>query len=317
MDTIVEVTLVTTPDRSLDEVWESVDSLLQSWEERFSTVGTESEVQALNTRSESGAAVSSQLCEMIATALDYADTTGGMFDITILPLKEAWGLLETAEAPEGDSSEAVSGGDVPHRPSGEDLDNALEHVDYRAVRVGADCDSVHFDTAVLRIDVGGIAKGYAIDLIDSILRDRGFRNYLIAAGGDILGRGRREDGNPWMIGIKHPRRADRLLAKVPLTGGCIFTSGDYERFRIIDGTRYHHILNPQTGYPCRGLQSLTLRAPDAVEADVLCTGLFCWPVDSVLAFVRSRPRLECLAVDSSGTATVSEGWKQEVEFLVD
>lgn len=310
MDTIVEVTLVTRPERSLQQVWKSVDSLLEEWEERFSAVGPGSEVEALNAREGLHAEISPRLCEIIATALDYADTTRGTFDITTLPLKEAWGLAETNHA-----GGAADRADTPRKPSAHALDSALELVDYRAVRIDPDCDSVHFDTLGIRIDVGGIAKGYAIALIDSLLWDRGFRSYLVAAGGDLLGRGARKDGNPWMIGIKHPRRTDRLLAKVALDSGCIFTSGDYERFWISEGTRYHHILNPQTGYPCGGLQSLTLRAPDPVEADVLCTGLFCWPADSILAFVQRRPRLECLVVGSTGETTISEGWEREVELL--
>ncbi|MBD3314553.1 MAG: FAD:protein FMN transferase, partial [Chitinivibrionales bacterium] len=149
------------------------------------------------------------------------------------------------------------------------------------------------------------------------LDNLGCTNYLVSAGGDILARGNRKDGKPWRVGIQHPRANGRLLATLDIGNGAVVTSGDYERYKIVEGTRYHHIFDPRTGRPARRHLSLTVVGEDPVAVDILSTGLFSMTPSEVLNFVNAHEKLECVGVDERGKVYVSEGWKEGLEQLVD
>jgi thiamine biosynthesis lipoprotein len=296
MDTMVEVSISAPRGYNPAPLWESIDSLLAQCEKRFSAAGDSSEVNAVNSRASSALPVSARLGEMLRAGIDYGDTLRGGFDITVLPLKELWGLCErcAADAPIPDSA-AVSA--------------ALRSVDYKKIHVNGAGDSVFFGSPELRADVGGLAKGFVVAWLAALIKKHGVDSFLISAGGDIAAYGRRPDGAPWRVGVRHPRRHAELIATVPIESGVVFTSGDYERVREgEDGRRYHHIFNPATGYPCGSNQSLTIRASDPVRADILSTGLFCGSAEDILTFVNARADLECLIVDSAGRISGSLGW---------
>ena len=299
MSTVVEATVVTDqPDAALIPLWNSIDSLLEFWDEHYSQTNMRSDVHRLNTRISPAVLIPRQLGRMMADAMAWGDTTHGMFDLTILPVKELWGLGE---------------GDTVHRrrPSAEALTDAVQKIDYRKVRISPGRDTAYFSNPAVTVDAGGFAKGYALIETGKLLDSRGFRNYLVASG-DVVGRGRRCNGKPWRIGIQHPR-ANRLLAIVPFDTGAVFTSGDYENFWMDGNRRIHHLFNPKTGRSCTNNQSLTISSPSAREAKYLATGLFCLPADSILAFVEQR-RLDCVVVDSTGKVSISRGWKNRVEL---
>jgi thiamine biosynthesis lipoprotein len=233
---------------------------------------------------------------MLRLGIYYGQLLDGAFDITVLPLKELWGLCEQCD-------------DNFQIPDSAEVSAALKSVDYRRIHINDAGDSVFFDSASTRIDLGGIAKGFVIRWLRELLRNNGVNDFLISAGGDIIVSGRRPDGAPWRVGVRHPRRPDELVAAIPVVSGAVFTSGDYERFREADdGRRYHHIFDPSTGFPCGKNQSLTIRAPDPVRADILSTGLFCRKPEDILSFVENRSDLECIVVDSAGKVFRSWGW---------
>jgi thiamine biosynthesis lipoprotein len=236
---------------------------------------------------------------MLADAIAWGDSTRGMFDATILPVKELWGLCESCTAA------------AHRRPSEKALADAVRKVDYRKIRVSPGRDTVFCADKASAIDAGGFAKGYALIETGKLLDSRGFRNYLIASG-DILARGKRSDGTQWRIGIQHPR-AEKLLAVVPFDTGAVFTSGDYENFWMDGNRRVHHIFNPKTGRSCTRNQSVTISSPSAIEAKYLSTGLFCLPADSVISFAERRG-LDCVVVDSSGAVSISRGWKSRIQL---
>ncbi len=297
IDTIVEVIMVERGGVQTENVLSSLDSLLTYWENHFSQTSPGSEILPINMRSGDTVAVSTQLAEMVAAALSYGDTLQGMFDITIFPLKELWGFGERSS-------------DL-YIPSPQEIDSVLERVGFSRVRAINDSILIFSDSTVT-IDIGGIAKGFVLRDMAQLLDSRGIENYLVTAGGDIVSRGSRVDGNPWRVGIQHPRDPADRFAVIPLKGGSVVTSGDYERFYIKDSIRYHHIFDPRTGHPCRANQSLTIKTDNPIVADVLSTGLFCLPSDSILAFVEKRPHIQCLGVDCSGSIFVSEGWCEEL-----
>jgi len=300
MNTISEITISVPSDFHIKSVWESVDSLLSQSENRFSVTGVNSEIRVLNERGDLTALpISKELGEMLSAGLAYGDTLNGAFDITVLPLKELWGFGEQ------------SGEDEP-LPDSLQIVEAVKMADYKKVRVNEAKDSVFFESPLTRIDVGGIAKGYVIKQLYDLLKSKGVNNFLIVAGGDIVGSGRKRDGTPWLIGVRHPRDHSKLLATVELDSGSIVTSGDYERFRIVDGKRYHHIFDPSTGYSCGQNQSLTIWAAEPLRADVYSTGLFCRGAGEILEFVNARDDLQCIIADSAGEIHISHGWRDAV-----
>jgi thiamine biosynthesis lipoprotein len=124
------------------------------------------------------------------------------------------------------------------------------------------------------LDLGGIAKGYAVDRASQVLKDNGITNFLLNAGGDLYASGDKGNGVPWMVGVKHPRKPSKLMARLSATNVAVVSSGDYERFSIVDSIRYHHIIDPRTGYPATGSRSVSVLADSAEEADVMATIIF-------------------------------------------
>lgn len=299
MSIMVDVTVSTAKSSAgLQPLWTSIDSLLTLWEERYSQTNPRSEVRQLNALTGFARPVSPRLGSMVADALAWGDTTGGMFDVTIFPVKNLWGLGET---------------DTIHRvPPADTLARVLKHVNYHSVSTNASRDTLFFADSAAEIDAGGFAKGYALIDVARLLDERGFTDYLVSAG-DVVARGKRKDGNSWRIGIMHPRNGG-IIATVPFEKGAIFTSGDYENFWMDGERRIHHIFNPRTGYSCTKNQSVTICSYSAIEAKYLSTGLFCLPADSIVAFAERRG-LDCFVVDSSGAIFMSENWKNKVALV--
>ncbi len=301
MDTFIQATLVQKKKKKIPRFEQIMDSILIDWQERFSQNKAGSELLPLNQRQESTVYVSEQLGEILEKALGYGDSTGGYFDITVLPLKELWGLGEVDTIKQ-----------VPQRDM---LTKILKTIGYRGVHLHRQEKKIQFDQAATRVDIGGIAKGFVLREIGRRLDQEGVQNYLVEAGGDIVSMGERGDGRPWLIGIRHPRKPEGLLAILDLDSGAIVTSGDYERFWFTpEGRRVHHIFNPFTGYSCIRNQSVTIWGADPVELDIFSTGLFCREPEDILDFINARPRLQCMVIDSSGKRYVSEGWGKKIQW---
>ncbi len=294
MDTFVEITIPltdikkqNTPDTTM--VIAYIDSILTEWEERFSANRVNSEVKKINQRLRDTVAISKDLADMINVAKAYGDSLRGGFDLTILPLKDLWHLSE-------DSDDTAA---YP-QPDQLQIDSVLANIDYRKVLLSQSGDSLYFINRDVKIDVGGVAKGFILVRIANYLTDNGFTNYLVNGGGDIIGNGVRADGKAWVIGIQHPRKSDSLLSAFSLERRSVFTSGDYERFRFINGQRVHHLFNPHTGYSATNNQSVSIYGNDPLQNKFLSTGLFSTPADSIVAYIKKRPHLACMVVDSSG-----------------
>jgi len=303
MDTMVEATISVPPRYNPTPLWRSMDSLLTQCEKRFSASGDSSEIKIINTRTSNALPISIQLGEILRMGIDYGDTLDGAFDITVLPLKELWGLCEQCGASDSAPIPMIQ------PPDSASVSAALRSVDYKKIRLNAAADSVFFDSDSTCVDVGGIAKGFVIKWLGALMKGRGVNDFLISAGGDIIAYGGKPDGAPWQVGVRHPRRPDALTAVIPVGYGAVFTSGDYERMRQdANGRRYHHIFDAKTGYPCGRNQSLTIQTHDPVTADILSTGLFCREPEDILDFINARPNTECIIVDSTGTKFMSARW---------
>jgi thiamine biosynthesis lipoprotein len=182
-----------------------------------------------------------------------ARLTHGLFDITIAPLLEIWGFYRTEK----------------FLPSQNLIDQAMQLVDYRRIRISS--DSIYLDPG-MKVDLGGIAQGYAADRAALILRQRHVKSAIIDIGGEVLAIGRSPQGRPWRVGIKHPREMG-IIETIELENAAVSTSGDYEKFFIVDDQRYPHIIDPKTGLPAQDFASVTIIADNATYADALSTAV--------------------------------------------
>jgi thiamine biosynthesis lipoprotein len=181
-----------------------------------------------------------------------------------------------------------------------------ELINYRAIVLDASRQTVAFSSEGLKIDLGGIAKGYAVDQAINILVDAGYTAGIVSAGGDSRILGDHRD-RPRMIGIKHPRKKEEFAVMIPLSDTAISTSGDYERFFIKDGIRVHHILDPKTGHSSATVQSVSVLAAKAIDSDALSTTTFVLGVEKGLALIDSLPDVEAIIIDAAGKLHYSAG----------
>jgi thiamine biosynthesis lipoprotein len=233
-------------------------------------------------------AISEEFYHLLETSLDYSKLTQGAFDITFASIGHRY-----------DYRKGI-------KPSDSLIDQTLPLIDYRNIRLFPDKGAVSFEMPGMRIDLGGIAKGYAVDRGIELLQQRDITHALISAGGDsrVLGDHR---GRPWHIGVQAPRDDDRMVAMLPLTDSAISTSGDYERFFERNGIRYHHIIKPETGRSADTLQSVTILGPNATHTDALSTSVFVLGADKGIALINRLKDVEAVIIDQHGKMLTSDG----------
>jgi len=165
----------------------------------------------------------------------------------------------------------------------------------------------------MTIDLGGIAKGYAVDKAFELLRDLGYKNLIVNAGGDLRVGGSKPEG-PWSIGIQHPRDSEKIMARISVSDKAVATSGDYEKFFIHQGKRYHHILNPKNGFPAEKCQGVTVLHNEGATADALATAIFVLGPEKGYSVCQKQEGVDCLIVDKEGKFTFSPSLKDRISF---
>ena len=253
----------------------------------MSTYQASSEISFINRNAAvSAIEISDEMMRIIEKSLYFSELSGGAFDITYASVGYAYDYREN------------------QRPSEESIAANLPAIDYRHIEI-AD-NRIRFRQNGVRIDLGGIAKGYAVDRASDIVTRCDISRAMISAGGDsrIIGdRG----GRPWMIGIKHPRKAEDIALRLPLSESAISTSGDYERYFIEDGNRIHHIINPETGRSAKKSWSTTVIGPSAMTTDALSTTIFILGAVKGLALIESLDGIDAIIIDSAGKVHFSSG----------
>jgi len=232
--------------------------------------------------------VDPELSRLIARALEFSEMSAGAFDITYASVGYLYDYREH------------------QHPTEAQIKAALPAVSWRHVVVDSVASTVRFLEPGVRIDLGGIAKGHAVDSGIAILRARGITNATVTAGGDsrILGDRR---GRPWIVGIRHPDDRNRVIARIPLEDSAISTSGDYERYFDEDGVRYHHIIDPKTGMSPHGVRSVTIIAPTSTLAEGLTKSVFIMGPERGLALVEAQPDVDAVVVTAEGRVLYSKG----------
>lgn len=292
---------VTTYGEVPDSVFESVFERVREIETRMSTSEEDYETTELmevnDAAGRSPVHVSEDTFEVVSQAVEYSRLTEGAFDVTVQPLVSLWGI--------GTESAAI--------PEEEQIDAALAAVDYRRVDLEPATHSIYLPREGMGVDVGGIAKGYAADEAERILRDAGVRWALLDFGGNILTIGTKPDGSHWRIGIQLPSpEASRgtYLGIVEVSDLAVVTSGTYERYFEEDGIRYHHILDTDTGYPVRNsLESVTIITDVSMRADALSTAVFAMGLDAGRDFVETLDEVEALFVTKDKEVYFTSGMR--------
>jgi thiamine biosynthesis lipoprotein len=255
----------------------------------MSTYKPESQLSRVNREAAAGPVmVDPELAKLVARALEFSELSDGAFDITYASV----GYLYDYRA--------------RRHPTEAEIAAALPAIDWRHVVVDLPASTIRFLRPGVRIDLGGIAKGHAVDSSIAILRARGITNATVTAGGDsrILGDRR---GRPWIVGIRHPDDRERVIARIPLEDAAISTSGDYERYFDEDGVRYHHIIDPKTGRSPSGVRSVTVIAPESTLAEGLTKSVFVMGPERGLALVESQPDVDAVVVTADGKVLYSKG----------
>lgn len=300
MSTVVETIIYTTNVKAGEQALTNASFAAVSLEAILDRHRADSEITAINNLAgKEPVSVSADTFKNISLALEVSLLSSGAFDLTVAPLLELWGF--------GTGNTVV--------PSEQDLAKVLPLVDYRRVRLAEDGMQVFLENEGMKLDLGGIAKGFIVDRAVEVLQAAGVSSGTVDAGGDIRAIGSKPDGSPWRIGIRHPRERRELVAIVDIRNQAIVTSGDYERFFTAEGQRYHHLLDPQTGMPARGVTSVTIMAPDAFTADAYSTAVFVMGLERGMALVESLPGVEAIIITEDAQVHLSSGLEGQVEIL--
>ena len=302
MGTEVRITVWTSDARRTASVSEEafaefdrLDSMMSVWKQG-------SDVTRLNAAAgDHPVAISPETSEVLTIARQVSDWTGGTFDVTFGALSGLWKF----DSQDKDDS-------VPDRQA---VLDRLPLVNYRDLEVDRPANMAFLKRTGMRVNLGGIGKGYAVDRAVKILRDRGLHDFMIQAGGDLYVAGRRGD-RAWRLGIRDPRGpADRSFAALDLADGTFSTSGDYERFFMKNGRRYHHILDLSAGEPARGCRSVTLVTDRAVIADALAKGVFILGPDRGMKLIEKLPQVEGVIVSATNEVSISSGLRSRLTLL--
>jgi thiamine biosynthesis lipoprotein len=251
-------------------------------EAAYSPYREDSELSRLNREGGRGWVTSSaEMIELLSLSAKVSRLTDGAFDVTFASVGRYYDYR------------------AGRRPADEELARALEAINYEHVEIDARHQRVRFRHPLVYVDLGGIAKGWAVDRCIALLAAAGVRQATVSAGGDsrILGDRR---GQPWTVGVRDPRDEDGVAVLLPLVDTAVSTSGDYERFFMEDGVRYHHILDPATGESARGSMSVTIIGPEAAFTDALSTSVFVLGPQAGIELVNRLPGIDAVIIDADG-----------------
>ncbi|MBI5236749.1 MAG: FAD:protein FMN transferase [Deltaproteobacteria bacterium] len=296
MGTIVEITVMdetTESDKAVTAAFAEIKRL----EALFSSYMPTSDVSMVSRNAGIGPVkVSPEVIEVVEAALTVAELSSGAFDPTIGSLAPLWGF-------------SAESGRAPKR---EEVDKLLPLVNYRKVTIDKAAQTIGLKERGMTLNLGGIAKGYIVGKAARSLQENGVRRGIIKAGGDMTIFQNTGSEKPMTIGIQHPRESGKLLGEAFVVNGAVATSGDYERYFMAGDKRYHHIIDPKTGFPATLTQSATIIAKDPVTADGLSTAVFVMGPDAGMALIEKLPDTEAVIVDASGRVRVSSGFKGDI-----
>lgn len=289
MGTVIQVELWHQDVTQANQAIDAVLSEMRRIDSDMSPYKADSELSLVNREAaQHPVKISKELFDLIQKSLQISELSAGAFDITFASIGYRYDYRKKI------------------KPSEQVIRATLANIDYHHIVMDAEKQTIRFKRPGVRIDLGGIAKGYAVDNCIKILQARGIKQALVTAGGDtrIIGD---HGGRPWIVGIRDPRKKGKSRVVLPLSDTAISTSGDYERFFIKDGVRYHHIISPKTGHSASEVRSVSILGSDATTTDALSTTVFILGVKKGMQLVASLPGIEAVIIDKQGKLYYSNG----------
>lgn len=290
LGTVVEIQVRDNNEEKADDAISKAFAEVKRIDDLFTTFNDQSPVWKINNLANTIVDVDPEIYNLIVLCDSITKLSDGSFDVSLDNLTKAWGFYT----------------DDPHLPSKEAVDSALFFSGWGKIKV-LDRNRIEKKEKI-GLNFGAIAKGYAVDKAIGVLKQFGIKEALVNAGGEIS-----VLGNNWIVGIQHPREINSIIKKIKLDGYTIATSGDYEQYFEVEGIRYHHILDPKTGYPSRGLQSVTIISKSNIFADGLATAVFVMGKDKGMKLIESLNDTETMIIDSEGKIFYSSGFEK---FLI-
>lgn len=300
MGTLVEIT-VREPDaekaqRAIDQAFNEIRRL----EKLMSTHLPGSEISRLNNTAGKNEffPVSNEVLEVLKRGVYWGNKSNGALDISIGAVSNLWRFDD----------------ETPSLPIAKRLARAVRLVNFRDIEI--DASKVRLKQPGMFLHLGAIAKGDAVDRAMDVLINLNIRHAMINAGGDLKALGNRGDGKPWNIGLQHPRNPEKMIASFALSNKAVATSGDYQKYFMLGDTRYHHILNPASGMPAKGLISATVVTETVMDADALATAVFVLGAKKGIALVDNLEGVEGMLVSDSGTILFSKNFQSQPGFVL-
>ncbi|MEL6250388.1 MAG: FAD:protein FMN transferase [Bacteroidota bacterium] len=262
---------------------ERVEALISSWKES-------SQTSAINRAAGKNAVkVDPELFQLISRAQKVSELSAGAFDISYASMDRIWKF----------------DGSMKTLPTEDAISISVAKIDFQKVILDQEQQSVFLQEEGMRIGFGAIGKGYAANRAKKILREMGMTAGMVNAGGDLIAWGREEDGSLWKIAVADPTKEKKVLAWLEVDDKAVVTSGDYERYVILEGKRYAHIIDPRTGWPVQGLKSVSIICPDAEIADALATTVFVLGKEKGLELVEKLRGIECIIITDENEIVTS------------
>lgn len=287
-DTLISISIYDSDDAAiLDDCFK----LCEKYEQMLSAEIPASDIYILNNASARSVSINKETVSLINDSLYYSDITNGLFDISVYAVSSLWDFHS-------------HDGEIP---DSKDIANALNHVGYSKIKID-NSSTATLNDPDSKIELGGIAKGYIADMIAMQLQKSNVTSAIINIGGDIHVIGHKPDNRPFTIGIKDPDSAEEVMAAIGADNICVATSGTYERYIEHDGQRYHHILNPHTGYPVESdVSSVTVITDSSERADALCTCVILCGSNNGLALIEEQKNTEAIMKLTDGRIIKSSG----------
>jgi len=289
MGTRIAVELWTTQHAAGEQDIDAVMAEMRRIDAAMSTYKADSEVSRVNALAAWGPVkISTELFDLLSTALEYSRITEGAFDITYASVGFMYDFRSHVH------------------PTDQQIAKALPAINYRHLLLDRATHTVRFSQPGVRIDLGGIAKGYAVDRGIAILQQRGITRALVSAGGDSRIIGDRF-GKPWIVGIRNPDHRDQVIVRLPLVDTAFSTSGDYEHYFDEKGVRYHHIIDPRTGHSASAVRSATVLAPTATRTDGLSKTAFVLGAEAAIRIYEGLGDVDAIIVKPDGKVLYTKG----------
>ena len=257
--------------------------------------------------------VDDKILGMLELAQTMYDTTGGKLNIALGSVLNIWhNYREAALADDNDSNNQL--------PTQEELDAAAQHCDIANLIIDEDAKTVYLADPAMSLDVGSVGKGYAVEQAAQAAEARGLTSALISVGGNLRAIGTKPDGSQWVGGVENPWNSSEVytngsstVAAVKMSGLSLVTSGDYQRYYVVDGKRYHHLIDPDTLFPAAYFNGVTVLCSDSGLADCLTTGLFCQPLEDGMKIVESLDGVEAMWCTPDQQVITSSGWDSHLK----